>query len=44
MLLSASCLLKVIDAWKEAYAFLADILIKREQELYDEKAKRTGKS
>lgn len=27
---------KVVDAWAEAYQFLADVLIKREQELYEE--------
>jgi nitric oxide dioxygenase len=27
---------KVINAWGEAYQFLADVLIKREQELYEE--------
>ncbi len=26
---------EVIDAWKEAYFFLADVLIKREKELYE---------
>ena len=29
---------EVIEAWKEAYFFLADILIAREKELYAEKA------
>lgn len=27
---------EVLDAWKEAYFFLADVLIKREEELYAE--------
>lgn len=26
---------EVMDAWKEAYFFLADVLIKREEELYE---------
>lgn len=28
---------KVIEAWAQAYGFLSNVLIKREQELYDEK-------
>jgi nitric oxide dioxygenase len=30
---------EVIEAWREAYFFLADVLIKREEELYDTMAK-----
>lgn len=32
----------VIDAWAEAYGFLADILIGREKQIYDENAKKPG--
>lgn len=32
----------VINAWAEAYGFLADILIGREKQIYDENAKKTG--
>ena len=32
----------VIEAWKEAYFFLADILIAREKELYAERQKETA--
>lgn len=32
----------VINAWGEAYGFLADILIGREKQLYDENANKTG--
>jgi nitric oxide dioxygenase len=32
----------VINAWGEAYGFLADILIGREKQLYDENADKTG--
>lgn len=32
----------VIDAWAEAYGFLADILIGRERQIYDENAKKPG--
>lgn len=33
---------QVIDGWAEAYTFLADVLIKREKEIYDEIAARPG--
>jgi nitric oxide dioxygenase len=32
----------VINAWAEAYGFLADILIGREKQIYDENAKKQG--
>lgn len=32
----------VINAWAEAYGFLADILIGREKQIYDENAKKPG--
>lgn len=32
----------VIDAWAQAYGFLADILIGREKQIYDENAKKPG--
>lgn len=32
----------VINAWAEAYGFLADILIGREKEIYSENAQKTG--
>lgn len=33
---------EIIDAWAEAYGFLADILIGREQQIYDENANKDG--
>lgn len=33
---------EVIDAWAEAYGFLADILIGREKQIYDENAQKPG--
>lgn len=33
---------EIIDAWAEAYGFLADILIKREEEIYHEQTKQPG--
>lgn len=33
---------EVINAWAEAYGFLADILIGREKQIYDENAKKPG--
>lgn len=33
---------EVIDAWAEAYGFLADILIGREKQIYDENATKDG--
>lgn len=32
----------IINAWAEAYGFLADILIGREKQIYQENAKKTG--
>lgn len=32
----------IINAWAEAYGFLADILIGREKQIYDENAKKPG--
>lgn len=32
----------VINAWAEAYGFLADILIGREKQIYEENARKTG--
>jgi len=29
---------EVLDAWEEAYGFLANVFIAREKELYDEKS------
>lgn len=33
---------EIIDAWAQAYGFLADILIGREKQIYEENAKKTG--
>lgn len=33
---------EIIGAWKEAYGFLADILIGREKQIYEENAKKPG--
>ncbi|MCE3232929.1 MAG: hmp [Rickettsiaceae bacterium] len=33
---------EVVNAWGEAYGFLADILIGREKQIYDENAKKSG--
>lgn len=33
---------EIISAWAEAYGFLADILIGREKQIYDENAKKPG--
>lgn len=33
---------EIIDAWAAAYGFLADILIGREKQIYDENAKKPG--
>ncbi len=35
-------MLKVMEAWKEAYNFLADLLIKRESELYEARKNAKG--
>lgn len=33
---------EIIDAWAKAYGFLADILINREKQIYEENAKKEG--
>jgi len=40
--LGAGATEQVIDAWSEAYGFLAEILIGREQQIYRENAEKTG--